>query len=372
MRPQYLFPIAFTILVLAIVAQACGSPVPEAPPLASTASAVPSSATTVPSPVPTTVPTPNSQVAASTPMPPIAIYQIDGPCNTPYLDEAPFVPTPDLPILLRPQGAPPSVAPYGFELPAFDGALMERVRTAVGSEVDHFAIVIKNLSDGSGITLEPDREFYAASLYKTWVMLEAFNQQQASLLDWAEQYVVSGYYTTWGLNPGELEECDVVALQSMLTRMMGSSDNVAAVLLLDRVGSGNINRALRSLGLARSGFDVPGTMPTTAAETALLLEAIYEGAAVNDAASEAMLALLKTELIDDRIPALLPPGTEVAHKTGNWEDATHDVGIVFSQQATYLIVVLTDYGYADGGGAAIAELSRAVYDYYNGGQPGSH
>jgi beta-lactamase class A len=112
-------------------------------------------------------------------------------------------------------------------------------------------------------------------------------------------------------------------------------------------------------------------MPTTAAETALLLEAIYEGAAVNDAASARMLELLKTESIDDRIPALLPPGTEVAHKTGNWEDATHDAGIVYAPQATYLIAVLTDYGYADGGAPPIAALSRAVYEYYNGGLIGS-
>ena len=248
---------------------------------------------------------------------------------------------------------------------------MEIVRTVLGDEEGHFAIVIKNLSDGTGIALEPDRDFYAASLYKTWVMLEAFNQQQALLLDWAEQYIVTGHYVTYGLNPGELEECDVVTLLSVLERMMGRTDNVAANLLLDRVGAGNINRALRNLGLGLSGFYTAGTMPTTATETALLLEAIYEGAAVSDAASVRMLGLLKTEAIDDRIPALLPPGTEVAHKTGNWENATHDAGIVFSPRATYLIVVLTDYGYFDGGATPIAELSRVVYDYYNGGQAGS-
>ena len=185
---------------------------------------------------------------------------------------------------------------------------MEIVRTVLGDEEGHFAIVIKNLSDGTGIALEPDRDFYAASLYKTWVMLEAFNQQQALLLDWAEQYIVTGHYVTYGLNPGELEECDVVTLLSVLERMMGRTDNVAANLLLDRVGAGNINRALRNLGLGLSGFYTAGTMPTTAAETALLLEAIYEGDAVNDVASVGMLELLKTEWIADRIPALLPLG----------------------------------------------------------------
>ena len=360
MRLPSLPLVTLTVLALVLIGQACSRTGPETqPPATPTASPTLSTATTVP--------TPRSEVATSTLVPPDATFRTEGPCHDPYPDEAPFVSTPDRPILLRPLGQSPALTAHRFELPDSDRALMKMVRTVLGDEEDHFAIVIKNLSDGTGVTFEPDRDFYAASLYKTWVMLEAFNQQQALLLDWAEQYIVSDHYVTFGLNPGELKECDVVSLLGALQRMMGRTDNVAANLLLDRVGAGNINRALHNLGLELSGFYTVGTMPTTAVETALLLEAIYEGAAVNDVASARMLELLKTESIDDRIPALLPAGTAVAHKTGNWKDATHDVGIVFSPQATYLIVVLTDYGYSEGGAAPIAELSRVVYDYYNSG-----
>jgi beta-lactamase class A len=184
-------------------------------------------------------------------------------------------------------------------------------------------------------------------------------------LEWSELYVVSQYYEAFGLNDGELEECDVVASWDAVSRMMGRTDNVAANILLERVGVGNINRSLRNLGLVVSGFNAEGTIPTTAREAAFLLEAIYARAVVSEEASERMLDLLKTESVDDRIPALLPPETEVAHKTGNWRDATHDAGIVFSPNVTYIIVVLTDFGYTDGGARPIAELSLAVYDYYN-------
>ena len=44
-----------------------------------------------------------------------------------------------------------------------------------------------------------------------------------------------------------------------------------------------------------------------------------------------------------------------------------DFDIVFSPNATYVIVVLTDFGFSDDGAGRIARLSRAVYDYYNGG-----
>ncbi len=319
--------------------------------------------TTVPGATP--APTQRSEVASSTLVPPVRTITAEPPCNDPYVDGAPYVPTPGFPIHLLPQGEHSPLEAYDVEPPVHDARLQQVVVTSLGDEADRVAVVIKNLDDGSGIMLDPDRDFYAASLYKTWVMLEAFNQQDAALLDWHELYIVSEYYESFGLNLGELQACDVVTLGDVLDRMMGRTDNVAANILLERVGAGNINRTLRSLGLSVTGFVDEERLPTTAREMALLLEAIYEGEAINEAASEQMLEALGTESIDDRIPALLPPGTQVAHKTGNWKDATHDAGIVLSEDATYIIVVLTDFGYFDDGATLIAELSLAVHDYYN-------
>jgi beta-lactamase class A len=248
-----------------------------------------------------------------------------------------------------------------------DRALEKVVRQSMGEDEERFAVVVKNLADGRGVELAADREFYAASLFKTWVMLAAYHQREAGLLDFDERYVVSDYYEEHALNPGELAACDEIPVREALERMLRVSDNVAANLLLDRVGAGNVNATLRSLGLAASGFPADGSLPTTAGEMALLLEAIARRNAVSEAASEEMLAVLSSESIANRLPALLPEGIVVAHKTGSWQDATHDAGIIFSPRATYVIVVLTDFGFADDGAGRIARLSRAVYDYYNQG-----
>ena len=175
------------------------------------------------------------------------------------------------------------------------------------------------------------------------------------------------YEDEFGLNPGELETCDEIAFDDALGRMMRVSDNVAANLVLDRVGVGNVNASLRGLGLDDSGFVPDGSMPTTANDMALLLEALYRGRVVSRQASDGMLLHLISEVIDDRLPALLPKRTAIAHKTGNWENATHDAGIVFSPDADYVIVVLTDYGFVADGAEVISRLSKVVYDYYNGG-----
>jgi beta-lactamase class A len=286
-------------------------------------------------------------------------------CSDPYPDGAPYEPEAGEPVRLQPLGSPPpmpSYRPIGF---ATDSALELVVKAAIGEEEEeHFAVYVTNIEDGKGLSMDGVRPFYAASLYKVWALLEAYHQRNAGLLNFSEEYVGSSYYVSLGLNPGEVDACELISLDRAIDRMMAISDNVAANMVLDRVGAGNINTALSGFGMRSTGF-FGNQMPTTASDMALLLEAIARGAALNEATSLEMLARLESEVIDDRIPALLPAGTFVAHKTGSWSDATHDAGIVVSPQATYVLVILTDYGYADGGAERIALVSRAVYDYYN-------
>jgi len=326
-----------------------------------------------PAGTPTDAATPTAKdiVASSTLVPPepthtTATSTPDTGCTDPYPDGAPYEPTPGEPLKLVPTGNPGPVSsdPYPYVAPRRDTDLERIVDTVLGEDSDRFSLVIKDLASGSGFQQAPERVFYAASLYKTWVMVEAFNQQASALLSWDETYVTTDYYESWGLNPGELQACESVTAMEAMLRMMGQTDNVAANMLLDRVGSVNTNRSLESLGMVTSGLLGDNSLPTTARDMALLLEAIHEGA-LGEGAGQEMLTLLKSEAINDRIPALLPAGNEVAHKTGNWENATHDAGIVFSAGATYLMVVLSDYGYTEPGAALTAELSRAVYDYYN-------
>lgn len=343
--------------LLALVLLACSDGAAEPQPTATLSPTLPpTTATPMPTPQPTLTP-----VAAT----PDVEAQAESGCRDPYADGAPYTPTPGQPLRLRPAGSPPPLPRYQPAPLAPDPALERVVRESLGREAGHFAVVVKNLEDGSGVSIAADRGFYAASLFKVWVMLEAYHQRESGLLDFDERYVVSAYYEQFRLNPGELATCTEVSAEEALRAMMRVSDNVAANMLLERVGPSNMNAALRSLGLAVSGLAPGGDLPTTAGGTALILEAIALGQLVSPGASDEMLALLSSESIADRLPALLPAGTLVAHKTGNWENATHDAGIVYSPRATYVIVVLTDYGFFDDGATLIAQLSRAVYDYYN-------
>jgi len=329
-------------------------------------------------PVPTVTEQPRPQLTATPSPVPLEVTATRSPerpkptptpkCPDPYLDGAPYQPAPDAPLRLRPFGSPPPVARYTPIELENDAALARLVRRSIRGEETHVAAVVKNLEDGRGFALEADRSFYAASLYKTWLLLETFHQYEAGLAGFGERYRVTDFYEReYGLNEGELAACDEVTLADAVGRMMRVSDNVAANLVLDRLGPGNVNVALRGLGLRGSRFGSDGSLPTTAQDMALLLEAVARGRALDEGASQAMVLYLGSEVVDNRLPALLPEGTRIAHKTGSWENATHDAGVVFSPDATYLIVVLTDYGFVTEGTELIARLSKAVYDYYNDG-----
>jgi beta-lactamase class A len=344
---------ALALGLLALALAACGGSASSRDPVATaTATPPPTATATLP---PTAIPTPARQASA---LP-------SGQCPDPYPQGAPYTPAPGQPIHLRPIGTPAPLPQYQAFALVSDRRLEAVVRNALGTDVSHFAVVVKRLDNGRGVAIDGGRVFYAASLFKVWVMLEAFHQRQAGLLSFDEQYIVSDYYASLSLNPGELPLCSQVTAQEALQAMMSVSDNVAANIMLERVGYANVNAMLRGQGLAVSGVASNGDVSTTANGMERLLEAIARQEAVSAEASAEMLSLLASEVIDNRLPALLPPEARVAHKTGSWANATHDAGIVYSPRATYVIVVLSDLGSGGDGDSAIAQLSRAVYDYYN-------
>lgn len=252
-----------------------------------------------------------------------------------------------------------------------DGDLEARIRERLErQEEGQYAVFVKRVDDGVGVAIDAGVIFYAASLFKVAVMVEAFHQREAGLLDFGESYVVSDYYDGFDLGPGVLRHCQTVTIDEAVRAMMAVSDNVAAVLVQDRVGARFVNAALAQLG-ARDTALLADDLPTTAADQGLLMEAIARGELVSHGASQEMLNLLGSETFDFGLPAGVPEGTQVAHKTGLWHNATHDAGVVFAPAGPYVIVVLTDGGFESDAADVIADISRIVYDHFEERFPAS-
>jgi beta-lactamase class A len=258
----------------------------------------------------------------------------------------------------------PVPAPSRYEpLPLHEDADLEaRLREVLGDDVDAYGIVVKSLEDGRGAVINPDKVFYAASLFKVAVLYEVFHQRALGLLDLQEELLVTPYYASFDLGTLPVAVCETISIEQALHAMTAFSDNTSAVLLQDRAGSANVNASMEALGLSTTRL-LTEDLPTTAGDMALLMEMIARGRAVDEAASQNMVNLLAGEELDNGLRAGVPPETVVAHKTGNWSNATHDAGIVYASNAPYVIAILSEKAYET---VLTAKLSAAVFEYYTG------
>jgi beta-lactamase class A len=234
------------------------------------------------------------------------------------------------------------------------------VESVLGDEVDHYGVVVKDLRSSDTASVNNNKIFYAASLFKLPIMVEAFVQRDAGLLAFDDAIVA-----TWddviedlGTFPGDVG--DVYDVSELLEMMITQSDNTSAIMLLRTLGPGAVDDTMASLGLTATSV-LTHDLPTSASDMAMLLEAIVRGRAFGPNASRGMLDLLLRQTWRDRIPAGLPDDVPVGNKTGDWDDAAHDVAVVFAPSGTYILAILSDGGGSD---STIIELSERVYGYY--------
>ena len=101
---------------------------------------------------------------------------------------------------------------------------------------------------------------------------------------------------------------------------------------------------------------------------AALLEKIYHRQLHKpDSAALLLDILYRCQTGEARIKGILPPGTEVAHKTGSIGGTVNDVGIInLPDDAGHVILALfvKEGSKSENSERAIAQISRAVYDYF--------
>lgn len=284
---------------------------------------------------------------------------------------------------------------------AVEKRIAEKVRAFHGT----MGVYAKNLDTGETIAVDADAQFPTASLIKVAVMGEVFHQIEAGTLR-KDQVVVLRSTDKAGdetVPLNMLHDGTSLTVSDLLRFMIAYSDNTATNLLIGLVGTANVNGLLDSLDLPKTRLYRPtfrdgkadvlpeeekefGLGSTTPREAGRLMELIAVGKVVSRAAGDAMIALLTEQQDRAMIPRSLPferQKIRVANKTG-WDeeklpdasgfrgDVRNDAAYVKSPKARYVLAIcarrIRDKSSSVDNEALRtgAELSRMVYDHFNG------
>jgi beta-lactamase class A len=166
-----------------------------------------------------------------------------------------------------------------------------------------------------------------------------------------------------------------LTLAQLCEAMITVSSNFATNLLIEKLGVESIRRTVSALGADANGgmqvlrgvedskaFAKGLNNSTTARGLLVLFDRLGHGQAVDAASDAAMIDVLKRQKFNEAIPAGLPPGTPVAHKTGTITRIHHDAGIVFAPRPYVLVLLVRGIEDRKTSAALMAELSRMMYE----------
>ncbi|HEY2813050.1 MAG TPA: serine hydrolase [Acidimicrobiales bacterium] len=238
------------------------------------------------------------------------------------------------------------------------GRLQSVVDGFTAGQTVPFSVVIDDISTGAHVSHLADRSVLSASLYKLFVARELIRRIDGGQID-GNAAAGDGMHRT-------VSQC--------VEAMIVVSDNLCGEAGLRIVGGDDLDARLHSDGYVSTSLADP--QRTSAADVALFFERARSGTLLGpggQAGTAQLYALLKAQQVNDRLPKGLPPGTPIAHKTGDRLHWAHDAGVMSTPRGDVVIVVLSGPWNApccdaDHPGAAeatafgaIAELGREVY-----------
>ncbi|WP_020500445.1 serine hydrolase [Sciscionella marina] len=272
--------------------------------------------------------------------------------------------------------APSVAAPPGHG--AGDWAPLRARLAAIAHTTEaQVGVSVQNLAAGGHrqrIEFRARTRMPSASVIKLPILAELLRMAERGELSLAERVRVDRSDVVGGTGQLQHEKLPQdVSLHRLARYMIIYSDNTATNLLIDRIGFGPVNALIRSLGLhatvlQRKMMDTEAQQHgkenyLDAADIAKLLRALWDGRLLAGPARAIALGFLRDQRLNELIPAALPPGAPVAHKTGTLDDlVTHDAGY-YLVPGSEVLVVFTTRGTTAAGTDAVHRMARAVWDF---------
>jgi beta-lactamase class A len=268
--------------------------------------------------------------------------------------------------------------------------LQERIHE-IGREASLRAVAVATHDYESGLSFEidSDRWFHAASVIKVAVLLALLKNAEDNTLRLDDPLHVRNRFVS--VADGSIFRIDrdrdgdtechwrigrTMHLSELAHAMIVRSSNLATNLLLDLLGVANIRRVLSEAGISgvriirgvedEAAFKrgIINEMTPTGAQQ--LFRIVCEDGFLREDTRSLMREILLAQEFNSMIPARLPGGVKVAHKTGEISTHSHDAGIVYPlDRKPYIVSIFTESDPdADCRAKAVAKISAEIHSFY--------
>ncbi|MGI8508725.1 MAG: serine hydrolase [Gemmatimonadaceae bacterium] len=265
-----------------------------------------------------------------------------------------------------------------------------RIDAVPGAFVEVAFVDLGNRADT--LYLHADSAVHAASTMKLPVMMRLYHEAETGKLNLDGRIKLVNQFASivdgsrYALDPKVDGDTaiyatvgDSITVRDLIRHMITRSSNLATNTLIALANPDSVNAMMRAFGAThmrvlrgvedQKAFDGGLNNMATARDLATLLTVLERGHAAGAAATAEMRGVLLAQEFNEKIPAGLPAGVRVAHKTGDITGIAHDAAIVYPPgRAPYVLVVLTkgipDEKVAD---AMIADISRMAYAHATAG-----
>ncbi len=292
-----------------------------------------------------------------------------------------------------------------------DRGVIDRIQEMTDGFSGVIGVAARDFGTGQEVRFNADVIFPTASTFKTALLYELYRQVDAGQIDPSSRIVLEDRMRVPG--SGVLQDLDAGAsltVKDVATLMIVVSDNAGTDIIYDLIGREPVAATLERLGMrqthlpmgcwgilaglhnldpndkalsytelkrrldeSESSWDsnalkeTPENDISTPSDMLLLLEAIERGDGLTAKSRAAVIDILLRQKFSERIPALLPFGVRVAHKTGSVKGVRNDVGIVYAGDHTYAIALMSKRVESGVDGTRLlSEISKLIYDDFTG------
>jgi len=255
------------------------------------------------------------------------------------------------------------------------------------SGAETVAVAYYDLATGKEFLINPDMSFHAASTMKVPVMMEIYRQVTAGKISLDQRIPIKNDFSSivdrshYSLTADSDSESSLYnrvgqteTVRELIRLMITVSSNLAANLLIELVNAERVMDLMREFGANNirvlrgvedgKAFEKGLNNTTTARDLMIILRRIAERRAISAKASDEMIKVMLDQKFNEGIPAGLPAGVRVSHKTGSITKVNHDAAIVYPPNRKPYVLVVLERGIEDEKRAhkLIAEISRVVYE----------